>query len=59
MIARDKDGTRCRVWDNAGESVIVVRALYGLKIADASFWAHLAKCIQELGYWSCDADPDL
>ena len=46
-------------WDDAGKFATIVRELYGLKNAGASFWAHLAKCMQELGYHPCDADPDL
>ena len=34
--------------DDAGKCAIIVRALYGLKSADASFRAHLAQCIWEL-----------
>ena len=44
--------------DNAGKSAVGVRVLYGLKSVGASFRAHLAQCKQELGYCSCDADPD-
>ena len=45
---------------NFGDNVaITVRALYSLKSAGASFRAHLAQCMQELGYQSCNADPDL
>ena len=36
--------------DDAGKSAIIVRALYKLKSAGASFWAHLAQCMWELGY---------
>ena len=45
--------------DNAGKSAVIVRTLYGLNSAGASFWAHLAQCMQKLGYHPCDADPDL
>ena len=45
--------------DNAGKSMIIVRALHGLKSAVALFRAHLAQCMQELVYQSCVADPDL
>ena len=45
--------------DDAGKLAIIVRALYGLKGAGASFRAHLAQCMWELGYSSCHADPDL
>ena len=44
--------------NNAGKSPIIVRALYGQKSVRASFRAHLAQCMQELGCHSCDADPD-
>ena len=33
--------------DDAGKSIIFVRALYGLKSDSASFRAHLAQCMQE------------
>ena len=42
--------------DNADKSAIIVRVLYGLKSTGDSFRAHLVKCMQELGYKSCDAD---
>ena len=45
--------------DDVAKSTIIVRALYKLKSAGASFWAHLAQCMQELGYHPCDVDPDL
>ena len=45
--------------DDAGESAIFVRALYSLNSAGASFRTHLAQCMHELGYYTCDADPDL
>ena len=44
--------------DDASKSAIIVRALYSLNNTCASFRAHLAY-MQELGYKSCDADPDL
>ena len=45
--------------DLAGKKALVVRALYGLKSAGASFRNHLAECMINLGYSSCLADPDL
>ncbi len=36
-----------------------MRALYRLKSAGAAFCAHLASCMQDMGYVSCKADPDL
>jgi hypothetical protein len=44
---------------NAGKSAIIVHALYGLKSTGAAFHAHLADCMQHLGYISCPTDPDL
>ncbi len=44
---------------NAGKSAIIVHEFYGLKSAGAAFHAHLANCMQHLGYTSCPADPDL
>ena len=43
----------------AGQRAIIVRALYGLKSAGASFRNHLAACMRTLGYQSCYADRDL
>jgi hypothetical protein len=44
---------------DAGNSAIVVRALYGLKSASASFCSHLANWMTHLGFTPCLADPDL
>ena len=38
---------------------MIVRALYGLKSTGAICRNHLAKCMRQLGYESCIADPDL
>jgi hypothetical protein len=43
----------------AGKKAFVVRALYGLKSAGASFRNHLADCMRHLGFTPCLADPDL
>ena len=45
--------------NDAGKSAIIVRSLYRLKSAGASFRAHLAKCVQELEYCPRDVYPDL
>ncbi|KAI2502052.1 Reverse transcriptase (RNA-dependent DNA polymerase) [Fragilaria crotonensis] len=45
--------------DDAGKKSIIVRALYGLKSAGASFRNHLADCMRHLGWQSCVADQDL
>ena len=38
---------------------MIVRALYGLKSTGAVCRNHLAKCMRQLGYESCIADPYL
>jgi hypothetical protein len=43
----------------AGKRALIVRALYGLKSAGASFRNHLADCMQHLGWTSCIADPNV
>jgi hypothetical protein len=45
--------------DDCGRKAILVSALYGLKSSSAAFRAHLAGCMQGMGYISCPADPDL
>ena len=42
-----------------GRRAIVVRSLYGLKSAGASFRNHLASCMRTLEWKPCLADPDL
>jgi transposase InsO family protein len=42
-----------------GKRSVIVRALYGLKSAGASFRNHLASCIGHLGYESSKGDPDV
>lgn len=44
---------------HAGEPIIIVRALYGLKSSGAAWWSHLAMTLTSLGYTSCLADPDV
>jgi hypothetical protein len=44
---------------DCGKIAIIVRALYGLKSAGASFRNHLADYMRELGYESCKADADV
>jgi hypothetical protein len=44
---------------DASKSAIIVHALYGLNSAGAAFHAHLAECMQHLGYTFCPANLDL
>ena len=43
---------------DASNSAVIVRALYGLKLACAAFRSHLARCMESIGCWSCKADLD-
>lgn len=58
---REKIWTRAgpEFGDDEGCIFLVVRALYGLKSAGASFRAHLAKHLHELGFTPSEADPDV
>lgn len=42
-----------------GKSVLIVRALYGLKSSGSTWRSHLANTSQSLGYISCVANPDV
>ena len=44
---------------DARKTAVIVRAIYGLKSAGAAFRSHLAKCMESMGYQSCNSDPDL
>ena len=42
--------------EDSGRKAIVVRALYGLKSARATFWNHLEDCMHHLGILPYPAD---
>jgi hypothetical protein len=42
-----------------GKVCVVVRSLYGLKSAGEAFWSSLAQILQDLGYESLRANPDM
>ena len=42
-----------------GRLAVIVRALYGLKSAGASFGRHISDCMRTMGFEPCKADPDL
>ena len=44
---------------NQDRKAIIVKALYGLTSAGASFRKHLADCMEHVGYMSCKANPDV
>jgi len=45
--------------NESGKRAVIVRALYGLGSASASFSKHLADCMRHMGYEPCKADVDL
>jgi hypothetical protein len=45
--------------DDAGNSVLIVRALYGLNSSGAAFRNHLAECMKHLEWNPCHADREL
>ena len=45
------------IWPDAGKSVVVVRALYGLKSTGANFWNHLDDYMKHMEYMIYTADP--
>ena len=52
-----KGGLECR--EDKDKVCIVVHSLYGLKSAGVAFWAALAQVLQDLGYTSSKANPDV
>ena len=42
-----------------GTPMIIRKALYGLKLSGAAFWAHLAETLHDIGFRSSKADPDV
>ena len=45
--------------EDAGKTMIIVRALYGLKSAGAAFRAHLAATLDDMSFRPSHADPDV
>jgi len=45
--------------ENVGKYAIIVRALYGGKSAGADYWRHVRSAMEEMGFSSCKADPDV
>ena len=43
---------------NAKRPTVIIRALYGLKLAGAAFISLLARCIESYGYMPCKANLD-
>jgi hypothetical protein len=45
--------------ENVGKIAKIVRALYGGKSAGADYWRHVRSAMNEMGFESCKADPDV
>ena len=45
--------------ENVGKRAKIIRALYGGKSAGADYWRHVRKAMDEMGFMSCKADPDV
>jgi len=45
--------------ENVGKRAKIVRALYGGKSAGADYWHHVRSAMEEMGFMSCKADPDV
>ena len=56
LVARAEDGFPPHL---VGQACKIVRALYGLPVAGASFRSYLTKHLRSLGYKPCKADPDV
>ena len=44
---------------NHGKTMIITKALYGLKSSGAAFWSLLAEKLDEIGYTASRGDPDV
>jgi hypothetical protein len=56
VVAQASDGFSM---EYSGRPAKIVRAMYGLPVAGASFRAYLASHLRTLGYVPCRADPDV
>ena len=45
--------------DHAGQTIIITRALYGLKSSGAAWRSHLAQTLRDMNFKSSYADPDV
>ena len=53
------DSIKSRFGDNTSKSAIIVKELYGMKRAGASFRTNLEQHVSAFGYHSCKVNPDL
>ena len=45
--------------ENIGRIGVIIRALNGRKSAGAEYWRHVRTAMDEMGFSSCKADPDV
>ena len=45
--------------ENAGKHEMIVRGFYGGKSAGADYWRHVRSAMEDMGFSSCKADPDV
>ena len=45
--------------ENRGKVALIRRALYGGKMAGHDYWVHMRACMKEIGFTSCQGDPDV
>ena len=45
--------------ENVGKKALIVQALYGGKCAGADYWRHVRMAMEDMGFHSCPADPDV
>ena len=45
--------------ENVGKRAKIVRALYGGKLAGSDYWRHVRSAMEESGFQSSKADPDV
>ena len=41
------------------KAALIRRALYGGKLAGRDYWVHMRACMKEIGFTSCQGDPDV
>ena len=45
--------------ENRGNITLIRRALYGEKMAGHNYWVHMHACMKDIGFTSCQGDPDV
>ena len=45
--------------ENRGKIALIRRALYGGKLVGHDYWIHMRACMKEIGFTSCQGDPDI